>query len=177
MAGYTKAISYEKAKASMPWVNDSTKGLVIFIGVAELLGGFGLILPYAFGIAPILTPIAAIGLAVVMILAAGFHVMRKEYQGISINIILLALALFVAIGQIREVKNIYVENFEKMKMIRVKSQEETRSSYQAKHKLVQCPGANSAPVASPPKNPKPKPKPGLPKPNPGPPNPNPGRIR
>lgn len=99
MAGSTKAFSYEKAKASLPWVKDSTKGLVTFIGVAELLGGLGLILPYAFGIAPILTPIAAFGLGVVMILAAGFHAKRKEYQGIGMNIILLALALFVAIGR------------------------------------------------------------------------------
>jgi uncharacterized membrane protein YphA (DoxX/SURF4 family) len=99
MAGSTKAFSYEKAKASLPWVKDSTKGLVTFIGVAELLGGLGLILPYAFGIAAILTPIAAFGLGVVMILAAGFHAKRKEYQGIGMNIILLALALFVAIGR------------------------------------------------------------------------------
>ena len=99
LAGSMKAFSYEKAKANLPWVKDSTKGLVTFIGVAELLGGLGLILPYAFGIAPILTPIAALGLGVVMILAAGFHVKRKEFQGIGMNIILLALALFVAVGR------------------------------------------------------------------------------
>ncbi|WP_045516666.1 DoxX family protein [Neobacillus niacini] len=99
MAGTTKAFSYEKAKASMPWVKDSSKGLVTFIGVAELLGGLGLILPYALGIAPILTPIAAIGLGVIMILAAVFHAKRKENQAIGMNIILLALAIFVAIGR------------------------------------------------------------------------------
>ena len=99
MAGSMKAFSYEKAKASLPWVKDSSKDLVTFIGVAELLGGLGLILPYALGIAPILTPIAAFGLVVVMVLAAGFHAKRKEYQGIGMNIILLALALFVAIGR------------------------------------------------------------------------------
>ncbi|MEH7014515.1 DoxX family protein [Neobacillus niacini] len=99
MAGTTKAFSYEKAKASMPWVKDSSKGLVMFIGVAELLGGLGLILPYALGIAPILTPIAAIGLGVIMILAAVFHAKRKENQAIGMNIILLALAIFVAIGR------------------------------------------------------------------------------
>ena len=62
-AGSTKAFSYEKAKASMPWVQESSKGLVVFIGLAEVLGAIGLILPYALGIAPILTPIAAIGIA------------------------------------------------------------------------------------------------------------------
>jgi uncharacterized membrane protein YphA (DoxX/SURF4 family) len=99
MAGATKAFSYEKAKASMPWVKDSSKGLVIFIGLAELLGGLGLILPYALGITPILTPIAAFGLGIIMILAAGFHVKRKENQAIPMNLILLALALFVAFGR------------------------------------------------------------------------------
>lgn len=98
MVGSMKAFSYEKAKASLPWVKDSPKGLVTFIGVAELLGGIGLILPYALGIAPILTPIAAFSLAVVMILAAIHHVRRKE-QGSIMNIILLALALFVAFGR------------------------------------------------------------------------------
>jgi uncharacterized membrane protein YphA (DoxX/SURF4 family) len=71
--------------------------MVTFIGVSELLGGLGLIIPYATGIAPILTPIAALGLGLVMILAAGFHVKRKEKQVIGMNIILLALAIFVAI--------------------------------------------------------------------------------
>ncbi|WP_066255980.1 DoxX family protein [Neobacillus drentensis] len=99
MAGSMKAFYYEKAKASMPWVKDSAKSLVKFIGIAELLGGIGLIVPYAIGIAPILTPIAAIALGVVMILAAGFHLKRKENQAIGMNIILLALAIFVAIGR------------------------------------------------------------------------------
>lgn len=78
---------------------DSTKGLVTFIGIVELLGEIGLILPYAFGIAPILTPIATLGLGVIMILASAFHVKRKEYSGMGMNLILLALALFVAIGR------------------------------------------------------------------------------
>lgn len=98
-AGTMKAFTYEKAKASLPWVKDVPKGLVTFIGVAELLGGLGLILPYAIGIAPILTLIAAIALGVTMILAAGLHAKRKEYQGIGMNLILLALLLFVAIGR------------------------------------------------------------------------------
>jgi uncharacterized membrane protein YphA (DoxX/SURF4 family) len=99
MFGSMKAFQYEKAKAGMPWVKDYSKGLVTFIGVSELLGGLGLILPYATGIAPILTPIAALGLGLIMILAAGFHAKRKENQAIGMNIIFLALAIFVAIGR------------------------------------------------------------------------------
>lgn len=100
MFGAMKVFQYEKAKASLPWVKDSSKGLVTFIGMAELLGGLGLILPYVTGIAPILTPIAALGLGLVMILAAGLHVMRKENQAISMNIIFLVPAIFVAIGRL-----------------------------------------------------------------------------
>ncbi|WP_040949483.1 DoxX family protein [Gorillibacterium massiliense] len=99
MAGMMKSFQYEKAKASMDWVKTSPKGLVTFIGVAELLGGLGVILPYATGIAPVLTPIAAIGLAVVMLLAAVFHARRKEYSSIGMNILFVALAVFVAVGR------------------------------------------------------------------------------
>ncbi|WEK54115.1 MAG: DoxX family protein [Candidatus Cohnella colombiensis] len=99
-AGMTKALQYEKAKASMPWVKEVSKGLVTFIGVVELIGGIGLIVPWATDIAPILTPIAAIGLALIMLFAAVFHAKRKENQAIGMNIILLALAVFVAIGRL-----------------------------------------------------------------------------
>ncbi|MNI25808.1 hypothetical protein D3C73_794840 [compost metagenome] len=98
-AGMMKAFQYEKAKATLPWVKDSSKGFVTFIGLSELLGGLGLIIPYAIGVIPSLTPIAALALAVVMLLAAVFHAKRKEYQGIAMNIILLALTVFVAIGR------------------------------------------------------------------------------
>jgi DoxX-like family len=57
-------------------VEDLSQGTVRFIGVAELLGGIGLILPAAAGIAPILTPIAATCLAVVMVLATDRHATR-----------------------------------------------------------------------------------------------------
>ena len=99
MAGVMKTFQYEKAKASLPWVKEYSKGFVAFIGLAELLGGLGLILPFATGVAPFLTPAAAIGLAAIMLLAAVFHARRKEYSGIGMNVILLALAVFVAIGR------------------------------------------------------------------------------
>ncbi|MCR8657694.1 DoxX family protein [Paenibacillus endoradicis] len=98
-AGSTKAFQYEKAKTSLPWVKDYSRGYVAFIGISEVLGGIGLIVPYATGIAPVLTSIAAIALAVVMVFAAVFHAKRKEYSGLVMNIILLALAVFVAIGR------------------------------------------------------------------------------
>jgi uncharacterized membrane protein YphA (DoxX/SURF4 family) len=99
IAGSMKAFQYEKSKANLPWVKDSSKGLVIFIGVAEILGGLGIIVPQATGILTGLTPLSAIGIAVIMILAGGFHIKRKENKAIWLNLIFLLLALFIAYGR------------------------------------------------------------------------------
>jgi uncharacterized membrane protein len=89
----------EKLAPRLPWVEDFSAGTVRFIGVAELLGGLGLILPAATGIAPALTPIAATGLAVIMVLAAATHIRRKEPSGVAFNAALLVLAALVAWGR------------------------------------------------------------------------------
>ncbi|MCB0044674.1 MAG: DoxX family protein [Caldilineaceae bacterium] len=99
MAGVTKAFQYERAKASLPWVKDTPRGLVTFIGISELLGGLGLVLPALTGIWPVLTPLAALGLALIMVLAIIFHAMRRESQAIVFNVVLLVLAVFVAYGR------------------------------------------------------------------------------
>jgi len=83
----------------MPWVTDLPALLVRFIGVAEFAGGLGMVLPSVTGIRPVLTPLAAIGLALVMALAAVFHLTRGEVPAIFINAALGALALFVAWGR------------------------------------------------------------------------------
>jgi uncharacterized membrane protein len=67
--------------------------------VAELLGGLGLILPALTNILPVLTAWAAVGIAAVMLLAAVFHFNRKENQNIIFNLVLFALAAFVAYGR------------------------------------------------------------------------------
>jgi uncharacterized membrane protein YphA (DoxX/SURF4 family) len=84
---------------SMKWVPATPVALVRFIGVAEILGALGLILPGLTHIAPMLIPIAAIGLAIIMILAIGFHTRRAEYQNLGGNATLLVLALLVIIGR------------------------------------------------------------------------------
>lgn len=75
----------------MAWAADMSDGMVKFIGTSELLGALGLILPLATGIAPILTPIAAIGLVVVMGGAAITHVRRSEPFVVQLGLGLLAL--------------------------------------------------------------------------------------
>lgn len=98
-AGVVKAVQYEQAKEKLPWMNDVSKELVTFVGVAEILGGIGVLLPALIGVAKGLVPLAALGLALIMVLAAGFHIKRREYQSITINAVLFVLAAFVSYGR------------------------------------------------------------------------------
>ena len=85
--------------ASMSWMYDLSPGLHYFSGTAEILGGLGLILSGLFKRYTWLTPLAAAGLVLVMLGAAVFHITRGEYPNIVQNIILAALAAFVAYGR------------------------------------------------------------------------------
>ena len=89
----------EKLASTMAWVNDFSPATVKLIGGLELLAGLGLVLPHLTGILPWLTPLAALGLVLTMLGAAVTHARRKEGQLIGVNIVLLALAAFVAIGR------------------------------------------------------------------------------
>lgn len=77
-------------------------GLVHFIGLSELAGAIGVILPAATRVRPGLTPLAALGLFVIMVLAVGFHLSRGEFSHLPPAIILGALAAFVAFGRWRK---------------------------------------------------------------------------
>ena len=99
-AGVLKSTrSKEKLAPQMAWVDDFSPATVRFIGVVEFLGALGLILPALTGIAPILTPLAATGIAVIMLLAAIVHARRKEPSGIAVTVVLLVLAATVAWGR------------------------------------------------------------------------------
>lgn len=79
-AGATKTLSPKAklAEKGMAWTDDFGPGAVKLIGIAEFLGGFGLVLPLLLGVAPILTPIAATALAVLMAAAVVVHIRRKD---------------------------------------------------------------------------------------------------
>ncbi|HYC92879.1 MAG TPA: DoxX family protein [Thermoanaerobaculia bacterium] len=89
----------EALAASMPWVSAVPSALVRFIGLAELAGALGLILPWLTRIKPQLISLAAIGLILVMVLASAFHLSRGEAGAIPVNVVLAALAAFVAWGR------------------------------------------------------------------------------
>lgn len=99
-AGVMKASQpKDKLAGSLPWVEDFSPGTVRLVGVAEVLGGLGIILPAVTGLLPVLVPVAATCLAIIMALAAITHARRKEPSMIVVNLVLLAIAVFVAWGR------------------------------------------------------------------------------
>jgi uncharacterized membrane protein YphA (DoxX/SURF4 family) len=94
------AQSKEKMVASgMGVFEDFNAGSVKAIGALEVLAAVGLVLPAALHIAPVLVPLAAVGLVLLMAGAAIMHVRRHEAQGIVVSLVLLALAVIVAWGR------------------------------------------------------------------------------
>ena len=88
------------AAGPMRWAADTTDRQFRAIGLLEVLGALGLILPRALGIAPGLPPIAATGLALTMVGAIATHVRYKEVDRVAVPVVVLGLALFVAIGYV-----------------------------------------------------------------------------
>lgn len=100
MAGTLKTFQTAKAKEQLPWAKNRSDGFVRFVGISELLGALGLILPLVTGILPWLTVLAAVGLTLIQLLAIFTeHLPKKEYNVIPVNIVLLALAVFVIVGR------------------------------------------------------------------------------
>ena len=94
------AVPIAEIAKNMPWVADMP-GLVRFIGASEVAGALGMLLPSLTRIAPKLTPLAAVGLLTIMVLAAAFHASRGEYGEIPVNAVLGGIAAFVAWGRFR----------------------------------------------------------------------------
>ena len=87
--------------ARFTWVSYVPSWSPKVIGALELAGAVGLVAPVATGIAPVLTPAAATGLAMTMAVASLLHVRLGEYSQIAVPLALLALSLFVAYGRLR----------------------------------------------------------------------------
>jgi len=101
LSGFTKAFQpLATVRKNMPWASDVPAPFVRFLGVAEMLGAIGLILPAITGIGTWLTVAAAAGLAVVMASASIFHASRREYSTIGMNVVLLLLAVLVIVGRL-----------------------------------------------------------------------------
>lgn len=87
------------ADAGMTYVEDFSDHTVKLIGALEILAAIGLIVPALLDLATILVPLAATGLAVVMIGAITVHARRSETQSIALNLVLGGLVVFVAWGR------------------------------------------------------------------------------
>jgi hypothetical protein len=97
-AGLMKLVTpREKLVVKMGWAEGFSAPQIKQLGLAEVLGAAGLIVPWATHIVPLLTPMAALCLTVLMVGASVTHVSRKESPAPSA--IFGALALFVAVGR------------------------------------------------------------------------------
>ena len=74
--------------------------LLRFIGITEILGGIALILPIWLDITPVLTPVAALGLSIIMVLASRVHYKRQEYKTAFMNCVLFAICIFIFYGRL-----------------------------------------------------------------------------
>ncbi len=90
----------ERYVSSQPWANDFSPGMIKLIGALEVAAAVGLIVPAVTGIAPVIVPLAAVGLVLLMIGAAITHARRREFPMIGANLVLALLAAFVAVGRI-----------------------------------------------------------------------------
>lgn len=100
LSGARKIVaSYDAYTSAMPWAKDFTPGTITTIGVLEVLAALGLTAAPLTGIAPVLAPTAAVGLALLMVGAVRVHARRRESGLVAFNLVLLALSVFTAAGR------------------------------------------------------------------------------
>lgn len=87
------------AGQGMGWVEDFSPGMIKAIGALEVLAAVGLVVPPLVGIVPVLAPLAALGLVLLMVGAMITHARRRETPMVVVNLVLLALALVVVWGR------------------------------------------------------------------------------
>ena len=100
LSGFMKlAMPIAELTAMMPWTGQVPAGFVRFIGLVDLAGGIGILLPALTRMQPRLTVLAALGCAVLQVLAFGFHAYRGEFAVLPMNVVLFALSAFVLWGR------------------------------------------------------------------------------
>src|SRR4051812_29542459 len=103
MSGVMKlATPIPQLSAMMPWTGQLSQGFVRFIGVVDLAGALGILLPALTRIQPRLGILAAVGIIILQIFAIVFHSSRGEFAVLPLNFILLPLAIFVLWGRARK---------------------------------------------------------------------------
>jgi hypothetical protein len=98
-AGLTK-LTQPRAKLAagpMPWAADVTDAQFRTVGLLEVAGAIGVVLPAALGVAPVLSALAAVGLALTMVGAVATHLRLGEASRIAVPLMVLVLAVLVAV--------------------------------------------------------------------------------
>ncbi len=99
MAGVMKVTMQDKARSMTPALRPYPRSFITFIGVAEFFGALGITLPVWTGILPWLTPLAALGLSIIMVGAIVSHLKLKEYPNALLALMFIVglalIALFV----------------------------------------------------------------------------------
>jgi hypothetical protein len=101
-AGFNKLFISRAKLARAPgggWVSSFSPGFIKLLGALEILGAIGLILPAWLGVAPVLVPLAATGLATIMVGAAVVTYRRDEFSHVLLNLVYLTLLALVAWGR------------------------------------------------------------------------------
>lgn len=100
-AGFTKLTKTPQGMASMgwAWAQSMPLGFIRIIGVVEVLGAIGIVLPSLTNIMPALVPAAAVGFVLLQVSAIALHARRGEASNLWFNFILLAASIFIAWGR------------------------------------------------------------------------------
>jgi len=98
--GLLMLFGFQRMAQRVPWVRALPAPFVRLLGLLEVLGAIGVVVPAATGVLPSLTVAAAGGLVAMMLLAMLFHVTRREWPNIGLNFVLGALAFVVAYGRL-----------------------------------------------------------------------------
>lgn len=102
VAGANKLFIPQEKLAKAPgggWALDFSASFIKGLGAVEILGAVGLILPALLDIAPVMVPVAGVGLGLVMAGAAVVMVRRQEFKHMVLNLVYLALIVFLVVGR------------------------------------------------------------------------------
>jgi uncharacterized membrane protein YphA (DoxX/SURF4 family) len=102
VSGSSKLVAPRERLLAVPgmgWIENTPMERVRTIGTLEIAGAIGLIVPWAAGILPLLTPLAAAGLAAVQVGAMWTHISRGEHEHLWLNVLLLLAAILIAVGR------------------------------------------------------------------------------
>ena len=103
MAGSMKLAQGKEKLLTQPrmeWVEDYSDSTIRTIGVLDVAAALGLVLPWALDIAPVLTPLAAVGVIAIMLGAMLTHRRRGEMQAIGTNAAIALVAATITVGRL-----------------------------------------------------------------------------